>query len=236
MAAAQRAHVVPLEVALRAVAAALGDEQVGALGEAQQRLAVRSVARVGDDPTRMPHAEPERVDVRRVVHCHALHLHARPLERRAAGLLEPHDARVVSLRESRRGADDLAQSVVDAGRPGDGERVCARDALALRAPRIPVTLRTTLLEQEQVDAADVVGVLVRQQHEVDRRRRHVEAEEVGERLRRAVEQHAPVEQEAAPVGAIGEREAGAEAVETQFRLPVAAGLSRGRRARPRVVL
>ena len=74
-------------------------------------------------------------------------------------------------------------------------------------PRIPVMLRTALLEQEQVDAADVVGVLVGQQHEVDRRREHAEAEEVGERLRRAVEQHAPVEQEAAPVGAVGEREA-----------------------------
>ena len=211
---AQFAHVVPARVPVGAVAAALGDQQVRALGEGAHGLDVRRVAGVGDDAARVPHAEAERLDVVSVLHRHALDVQPGPLEGRAARLLEPAHARVVALRQPVRRPDHLAQPLVDARRPGDGERPFARGALASLAAH-------GRLQQEQVDAADVVGVLVREQHEVDRLRGDAELEQVRQRLRRAVEQHPPVEQEPAPVAPVREREARAQAVEAQFRHPLA---------------
>ena len=124
----------------------------------------------------------------------ALDRGARPLEGAAAGLLEPDDARVVAGWQAVGVADHLAQPSVDAGRPRDGERPLARLGGAIHR-----------VEEQQVHPADVVAVLVRQQHEVERLGRHVELEQVRQRLRRAVEQHAPVEEEPTPVAAEARR-------------------------------
>jgi hypothetical protein len=180
-------------------ARALHDEDVGAAGEVDERVADLAVAGVGEHAADQVDAEAEAGEAVGVGDPTRLEREAGDLTTEPILYLhEPQLVRALAVDERRvAGLEDGAQARLGARRADDGE--VARSGCDV-----------VVLQEDERQAVEVVAVEVADEDGVDAVKRGAGPLEVGEDGGGGVEEVAFVEEEAAPVAAVGEGVAGAQ--------------------------